>query len=89
MADLEEVPLTERRYRCLANYVRANNDRERLLIEEIGLVHPMLETQMPQRDGIAEAFDYVAERQPLDIKYGDAIDDVRRLYSELGPQLAG
>ena len=87
ISDLEEIPINKRRYRCLANYVRANNDREQIIVEEIGLAHPMLETQMPQRDGIAEAFDYVHERRSIDLKYGNAVDDVRRLYAELAPQL--
>jgi chromosome partitioning protein len=86
IADLEEIAIPDRRYICVANYVR-NNGRERLLVEEIGLAHPTLETQMPQRDGIANAFDWVAQRRSMEVKYGDAVPDVRRLYDELAPMI--
>jgi cellulose biosynthesis protein BcsQ len=85
--DLDAVPLDQRRYVCLANYVR-DNGRDRLLVEEIGLKHPMLETQLPMREGIANAFDYVGgTRQSIEQKYGNAIGDVRRLYDEIAPLL--
>ena len=87
IADLEEIPIPERRYVCLANYVRPNNGRERLLIEEIALAHPTLATQLPQRDGIANAFDFVSERRSIEAKYAEAVDDVRKLYTELAPLL--
>ena len=83
--DLEEIPIEARRYVCLANYVRDANGRERTLIEEIALVHPLLETQMPMRDGIASAFDWVAERQPIEQKYGNGIADMKKLYAEISP----
>jgi cellulose biosynthesis protein BcsQ len=86
IADLEEIPLDQRRYVGLANYVRANG-RERLLVEEIGLAHPILSVQLPQRDGIANAFDWVADRRAIEVKYGDAIGDVRKLYDEMAPML--
>ncbi len=85
--DLDEIPIDRRRYVCLANYVREANGRERTLIEEIALAHPILETRMPQRDGIANAFDWVAERRPIDQKYGNAVADVQKLYAELAPML--
>lgn len=81
--DLAKLPLDRRRYACLANYVRDNN-RERLLIEEISIAHPLLATELPQRDGIANAFDYFAQRRSMEEKYGNAITDVRRLYDEIG-----
>lgn len=79
--ELAEIPLDARRYICLANYVRAN-PRERLLIEETSLAHPMLATELPQRDGIANAFDWFPQRRSIDEKYGTAVDDVRKLYEE-------
>ncbi|MGH1418720.1 MAG: ParA family protein [Hyphomicrobiaceae bacterium] len=85
--DLMDIPLDNRRYVCLANYVREGNGRERTLIEEIELVHPVLETQLPHRDGIANSFDWISERRSLEEKYGDATDDMRRLYDELRPLL--
>ncbi|PPD26498.1 MAG: chromosome partitioning protein [Hyphomicrobium sp.] len=85
---LDEVPIADRRYVCLANYVR-DNGRDRLLIEEIGLKHPVLDTQLPMRDGIANAFDYIGgNRQSLADKYGNATEDLRRLYDEVSPLLS-
>jgi cellulose biosynthesis protein BcsQ len=83
--DLEEIPIERRRYFCLANYVRDANGRERTLIDEIALVHPLLETQMPMRDGIANAFDWVAELQPIEKKYGNGVHDLKKLYAEIAP----
>jgi chromosome partitioning protein len=85
--DLAEVPLSKRRYACLANYVRENG-RERLLIEEIGLAHPVFATELPQRDGIANSFDWLAQSCSIEEKYGNAIDDVRSLYDEVMPMMA-
>jgi cellulose biosynthesis protein BcsQ len=83
--ELDAISFDERRYICLANYVR-DNGRDRLLIEEIGLKHPVLETQLPMRDGIANAFDFIGgSRQTIEQKYGNAIDDLKRLYDEMAP----
>jgi chromosome partitioning protein len=85
--ELSDVPLEHRRYACLANYVR-DNPRERLLIEELGLAHPMLATQLPLRDGIANAFDWFAHRRTIEDKYGSATVEVRKLYDEVGKLIA-
>lgn len=85
--ELEDVPVTSRRYVCLANYVR-DVGQDRSLIEQIELYHPMLRARLPQRDGIANAFDYVSTRRRIEEKYGDAIEDVRRLYDEVAPMIA-
>lgn len=82
--DLADVPLSRRRYACLANFVR-DNGRERLLIEEIGLAHPVFATELPQRDGIANSFDWLAQSTSMEDKYGNAIVDVRSLYDEIIP----
>lgn len=84
--DLAQVPLSRRRYACLANFVRENG-RERLLIEEIGLAHPVFATELPQRDGIANSFDWLAQSSSIEEKYGNAIGDVRSLYDEIVPLL--
>lgn len=85
--ELDTMPFDSRRYVCLANYVR-DNGRDKLLIEEIGLKHPMLATRLPMRDGIANAFDFVGgQRRSIDEKYGDATGDLKRLYAELEPLL--
>lgn len=80
---VEAIPFDQRRYVCLANFVR-NQDRDRSLIDEIGLFHPMLATQLPQRESIANALDWVATPRPIASKYGDAKVDLVRLYEELG-----
>ena len=83
---LNQVPTAERRYVCLANGVR-NSGKDRNLIEEIGLFHPMMETQMPQKDAIANAFDWEPGLRTLEQKYGDGLSDMRRLYAELAPMV--
>lgn len=84
--DLVEIPLEDRRYACLANYVRDDN-KDYMLIEEISLVHPLLDTFLPQREGIANAFDFVNDRRSIDAKYGDAIGDVKELHVEIEKML--
>jgi len=85
--DLAAIPMSERRYACIANYVR-NDDRDYLMIEEISLVHPVLETFLPQRNGIADAFDYVGAPRSIDAKYGDAAGDVKELHDEVARMIA-
>ncbi len=80
--DLAAIPLAERRYACVANYVRDDN-KDYMLIEEISLVHPMLDTFLPQRNGIANAFDYIGQSRTIDQKYGDAVGDVKELHDEV------
>ena len=80
--DLNTIPLSDRRYACVANYVRDDN-KDYMLIEEIALVHPLLDTFLPQRDGIANAFDWISESRSIESKYGDASGDVKELHSEI------
>ncbi len=80
---LADISIADRRYICLANYVRPNNGRERLLLDEIELFHPVLQTMLPQRDGIANAFDWEQTRRSIEAKYGDATQDLHNLYAEL------
>ena len=86
-AGLAAIPMDQRRYACVANYVR-NDDRDYLMIEEISLVHPVLETFLPQRNGIADAFDYVGTPRSIDAKYGDAAGDVKELHDEVARMMA-
>lgn len=81
LEQLANIPVAKRRYACLANYVR-NIGAERILIEEIGLSHPLLATQLQQQDGIASAFDWHAARRTITHKYGDALENLRQLYDE-------
>jgi cellulose biosynthesis protein BcsQ len=80
--DLAEIPHSERRYTCVANYVRDDN-KDYMMIEEISLVHPVLDTFLPQRNGIANAFDYIGKPQTIEGKYGDAAGDVTELHNEV------
>ncbi len=57
-ADLAEIPLADRRYAALQRVRPTGKDR--LLIEEIGLLHPLLGAQIPHSDAIANAFDWEA-----------------------------
>jgi cellulose biosynthesis protein BcsQ len=84
--DLEEIPFDQRRYVCLANYVR-NIGPERVLVDEIADLHPMLGTQLPQRDSIANAFDWVGQRRSMEQKYGDSLADARKLYEEVSAMM--
>lgn len=86
--ELEEIDIDERRYVCLANYVRETG-HDRHLIDQIELFHPMMTTKLPLRDGIANAFDWSPERRTIEEKYGEAAFDVRRLYEEVGAMLTG
>jgi chromosome partitioning protein len=86
--DLAAIPMDQRRYVGLANSNRGIG-RDRLIIEEISLNHPVLETQIPHSDAIANAFDWDPTPKRLDEKYGDGIEVVQRLFTELMPRLVG
>jgi cellulose biosynthesis protein BcsQ len=79
---LADVALTDRRYLCVANGVKPGG-RDRVLIEEIGLMHPVAETEIPYKEAIANALDWEPRLKPLAEKYGDGIGDVRKLYEEI------
>lgn len=85
--ELAAVPLHRRRYMCLPNFVRGGG-AERLLIEEVGLTHPLTGMQLAHRDGIANAFDWSPDARTIEGKYGDGIQDVRRLYDEVTGAMA-
>lgn len=85
--DLEKIPVNNRRYSCVANYVRGSG-AEKLLIDEISVTHPVLATRLWQSEGIAEAFDWLPQRRSLTQKYGDAVADLRKLYDEVVGLLA-
>jgi cellulose biosynthesis protein BcsQ len=86
-ADLAEIPLSDRRYACLANGVRATG-KDRLLIEEIGLMHPMIAAQIPHSDAIANAFDWETQAKTIEEKYGTGAGALRTLYDEIAQGLA-
>jgi cellulose biosynthesis protein BcsQ len=80
--ELAAIPMSRRRYMCLPNFVRGHG-AERLLIEEVGITHPLADMQLPHRDGIANAFEWGADARTIENKYGDGVHDVRRLYDEV------
>lgn len=79
---LEEIPFEQRRYACLANGVRMGT-RDQVLVDEIAIAHPILATQMPHLDSIADAFDWDARPKTIEEKYGAATPSLRRLYEEI------
>jgi hypothetical protein len=48
----------------------------------------VLDTFLPQRNGIADAFDYVGTPRSIEAKYGDAAGDVKELYDEVAALIA-
>jgi len=81
-ADLSDIPIGRRRYACLANGVRQTG-KDRLLIEEIGLLHPMLTAQIPHSDAIANAFDWEAAPKTIEEKYAAGAAPLKTLYDEI------
>jgi chromosome partitioning protein len=79
---LAATPHNERRYRCLANYVRPGG-QDQVFIETIAADHPTLATQMPMSADLANAFFWSPERQTLEEKYGAAVQPMIGLYREL------
>ena len=85
--DLREIDITSRRYVCVANGTRAHS-RDRNIIDEIGLDHPMLEARVPYSEAIANAFDWDASPKRIEEKYGDGTAAIRALYDEVVPLMA-
>lgn len=80
------MPAAERRYLCLANYVRPGG-RDAIYVDTIAGNHPMLKAQVPAMPDVADSFDYLGEPQLLEEKYGAAIEPMRALHDELVAQL--
>lgn len=85
--DVLEIPKEDRRYVCLANYVRPGNE-DRIVLDTIGFNHPVLDTHMPLKDDLARAFYYSDESQTLAEKYGEALSPMRALFEEMCRKLA-
>ncbi|MEM7776396.1 MAG: ParA family protein [Pseudomonadota bacterium] len=79
---IAQIPGPQRRYICLANYVRPGG-RDAIYVDTIAGNHPMLATQMPALPDIADAFDFLGEPQSVAEKYGDAIGPLQSLHGEL------
>jgi cellulose biosynthesis protein BcsQ len=84
---LSDVPMDQRKYACVANAVRTTG-KDRNLIDELSIFHPILNAQIPHSEAIANAFDWEPRMKSIEEKYGLGIADLRRLYDEVVPWLA-
>lgn len=80
--ELADIPFADRRYACLPNFLR-DTGREKMLIEQMALDHPILTSRVPMLDSVARAFDWEERRVPMAEKYGDALPHLRALYDEV------
>jgi chromosome partitioning protein len=76
----------QRRYMCLANYVRPGG-RDRIYVDEIAHDHPMLNTQVPAMPDVADAFDFLLEPMTIEDKFGAAAPTMRALHDELAAKI--
>lgn len=85
---LADIAFAERRYACLANTMKGAG-RERMLLEQVALDHPLLAARMPLLDSISRAFDWEERKKSMDEKYQDALVYLRALHTEVfaAPQL--
>ena len=79
---LAAVPFAERRYVTLANYVGAS-PKDPVRIGDIAALHPMLATQLPLKQGIADSLEFRDVPCKIEVKYGNGVVDVRRLVDEV------
>lgn len=79
---LETISFVDRRYACLPNYVTGTG-RERMLIEQIAVDHPMLTSRVPLLHSVARAFDWDESKKTMAEKYGDAIPHLRAMHDEI------
>lgn len=79
---LAAVPFEQRRYVTLANYVGAS-PKDPVRIGDIAVLHPMLATQLPLKQGIADSLEYRDIPSGIEEKYGDGAADVRHLVDEV------
>ncbi len=80
--ELADIPMAERRYACLPNYLRGDG-RERMLLDQIALDHPLLKSRVPLLDSVARAFDWEERSKPMAKKYGDALPHLKALSDEI------
>ena len=85
--EVQAIAPADRRYVCLANYVRPGG-RDAIYIDTIAGNHPMLTTHIPAMPDVADAFDFLGEPQSVEEKYGDAVGPLRELHGELARMLS-
>jgi chromosome partitioning protein len=79
---LADIPFAERRYACLPNCL-SGEGQERMLLEQLALDHPLLETRLPNMPSIARAFDWDETKKSMEQKYADALPHLRTLHGEV------
>lgn len=85
---LAEIAHGKRRYVCLPNYVKGGG-RERNLLEEIALDHPLLVARLPLLESLALGFDWDEKRKSMEDKYRDALPHLRALHDEVLGRTSG
>lgn len=80
--EVAAIPFEERRYACLPNYLRGNG-RERMMLEQMALDHPMLSSRIPMLDSVARAFDWDETKKTMSEKYADAVPHLKALHEEV------
>jgi cellulose biosynthesis protein BcsQ len=79
--DVLAISKEKRRYITLVNFWR-DGTFQRLNLGNVAAAHPVMQTTIPQDDGIAEAFEYRGEGLSIDEKYGSGAGVVRALCKE-------
>ena len=79
---LATIPFGQRRYSCLPN-CWTGDGYERLLIDQLALDHPLLNTRIPLLASIARAFDWERTKKTIEEKYADALPYLRELHHEV------
>lgn len=82
LEDVIMVPRDKRRYIGLVNFWR-DGGMQRLNFGAIAELHPVMQTRIPEDEGIAQAFEYSGEPQTIDEKYGTGAEVVRLLCKEV------
>jgi chromosome partitioning protein len=80
--DVAAIPFHQRRYVCLPNYLRGDG-RERMMLEQMALDHPMLAARLPALDSVARAFDWDDSKKSMVEKYADALPHLKALHDEV------
>ncbi len=80
--DVLDIPEEQRRYITLANCVR-DSGPDRVMVEVVSADHPLLQTAMPLKNSISDAFEWSPKKKTMTEKYGDGTANLRALYAEI------
>ncbi len=81
LQDVLLIPREKRRYISIVNFWR-DGAFQRANFNTVASTHPVMQTAIPQDDGIAQAFEYRGEPLTIDEKYGSGGNVVRALCKE-------